>query len=266
MADPSAVADDVGEWIELYNPGTRGALDLDGCSLADGGRSQHPIASSLPIAAGGYVTIGRGSAAGVAVDLVLDISLANGSDTIGVYCGDVEIDAVSYDASFPVEAGKSSSLAPEGLSADANDLGSNWCAADAPLGTQFGTPGLANGPCRPISVAPPTKSPGGEAAAGAEGGTPPPEAGHGAIEAPPEAGMPAPSPSPPEQGGASGSSAPTEAEAGAEAPPDMGAAGSGGAVDTAPEVGGSDAPPDEGAAGGSASRSLGRAERRVRPA
>src|SRR5262249_23040812 len=70
MSNPAAVADTAGEWIELYNPSADEALDLEGCTLDDGGSRPHAIATGFVIAAGAYATIVRGPDVGFAGDLV----------------------------------------------------------------------------------------------------------------------------------------------------------------------------------------------------
>jgi hypothetical protein len=146
MSDPSAFRDDQGEWIELHNPGG-GEVDLQGCAILDGSATRHPIKSTLPIAAGGYVVIARAASDVFASDLVLDFSLANSADTIGLQCGDVEIDRIDYDSAFPLMPGVTAALDRDALTATENDDAAHWCAGTKALGSEFGTPGSINASC-----------------------------------------------------------------------------------------------------------------------
>lgn len=147
MPDPGAVSDEQGEWIELFNRRESGAIELAGCALNDGNTREHPIRTSLSVPAGAYVTLARSEQPGFTPDLVLDFSLANSADSVGLWCGGVEIDRVVYDAQFPVQAGASLSLDPERKDAAANDSAGAWCASSAALGEDFGTPGAGNPRC-----------------------------------------------------------------------------------------------------------------------
>ena len=56
MIDPVAVADNVGEWFEIYNASGLDA-NLDGLTLTDG-INNHPIAQTVFLPAGGYAVVG----------------------------------------------------------------------------------------------------------------------------------------------------------------------------------------------------------------
>jgi hypothetical protein len=58
MADPSAVADSVGEWVELTNL-TESRINLGGFTLDDLGRNSATIPTGTVIEAGGRLVIGR---------------------------------------------------------------------------------------------------------------------------------------------------------------------------------------------------------------
>ena len=86
LADPSAVADTDGEWIELYNAGPDG-VNLKGWTIADLDGDSHTIAADLFVVAGGYVVLARNADAaengGLLVDYVYaGITLANSADEI----------------------------------------------------------------------------------------------------------------------------------------------------------------------------------------
>jgi len=82
LADPGAVADDLGEWVELTNV-TEEDLDLSGCELADSGRNSALFPEGTVIVAGGQLVVGRDGNAeengGIAVDVETgaDFTMAN---------------------------------------------------------------------------------------------------------------------------------------------------------------------------------------------
>ncbi|MCC6453596.1 MAG: lamin tail domain-containing protein [Caldilineaceae bacterium] len=58
MANPAAVGDDLGEWIEIYN-GESVPVNLDGWILADQGSDRAVLAGELWLAPGGYALLAR---------------------------------------------------------------------------------------------------------------------------------------------------------------------------------------------------------------
>ncbi|MED5374774.1 MAG: lamin tail domain-containing protein [Myxococcota bacterium] len=58
MADPAAVADNLGEWVELKNT-TDKALDLSGMHLSDAGRNDYIFPEGTTVAAGGFIVVAR---------------------------------------------------------------------------------------------------------------------------------------------------------------------------------------------------------------
>ncbi|MCL4834149.1 MAG: lamin tail domain-containing protein, partial [Caldilineaceae bacterium] len=114
LADPSAVTDANGEWIELHNAGSE-RVNLKGWTLADLDDDSHTIGADLFIDAGGYVVLGRnGQSAtngGVTVRYVYTgLSLANSADEILLLRPDgSEADRVLWggDSGLRVTAGKS---------------------------------------------------------------------------------------------------------------------------------------------------------------
>lgn len=158
MANPSAVADAAGEWIELYNA-SGATLDLGGFEIADDDFDSHVVTGPLPVAPGGRVVIGRNedqaSNGGVFVSYEYSgFELDNGPDEIVIRFAAVEVDRVEYDAATYDYGllGHSGTLDPAlGLpSATANDFGASWCASMQPLGGgvgDFGTPGGPNDNC-----------------------------------------------------------------------------------------------------------------------
>jgi hypothetical protein len=153
LADPQAVGDTVGEWIELY---ASDSFDLNGLEL---GKFPPVIAQTvssvtcLPAEAGSYVVLARSADPTMngglpRVDAVMTMSLSNsGAQGIFVgYRGEV-LDAITYSTSG---AGASTSLDPTKRNAVDNDDPANWCRT--PAGTTYGagdrgTPGAANPSC-----------------------------------------------------------------------------------------------------------------------
>ena len=158
MQNPAAVADDSGEWFELYNP-TAAAIDIDGWMIADNDFDSHVIANGGPllIPAGGYIVLGNnadsGTNGGVTVHYNYGSSwfLANGADEVVLLdTGLNEIDRIEYDdgATFPDPNGASMALSDPTLD---NNVGANWCQSSTPLaGGDFGTPGAANDCAGPV--------------------------------------------------------------------------------------------------------------------
>jgi len=156
MSNPAKVADDVGEWIELYNP-TTADVALNGLLLQIGTTVpvQHVVESPAPvvIAAGGYVLLARGMDpalnGGLTPDYVYDkVLMSSTSATLSLYSAGQLVDKVTYDPVFPLISGKSASLDPASLDAAANDDAANWCKAQALFGSgDFGSPGAANPAC-----------------------------------------------------------------------------------------------------------------------
>jgi uncharacterized repeat protein (TIGR01451 family) len=150
MPAPDAVNDVVGEWIELFNPGSI-PVDLNGCTLTDDGGSSHVINNGAPLilASGGYLVLGANDDplvnGGVGVDYAYSsYLLVDVEDEVVLVCDDTEADRVNYDGSFPFAAGASMQLLDPGLN---NNNSANWCQASAPWpgsAGDFGTPGEAN--------------------------------------------------------------------------------------------------------------------------
>ena len=86
LADPKAVSDEAGEWLELYNAGAT-AVNLRGWTLADLDNDRHMIGVDLIIEAGQYLVLARNgdsaSNGGIQVSYVYNnLSLANSNDEL----------------------------------------------------------------------------------------------------------------------------------------------------------------------------------------
>lgn len=152
MQNPSAVADDAGEYFEIYNAGPL-AIDLEGWVISDNGSDSHTISGSLVVEAGEYIVLGNNadssSNGGVAVDYDYGggFFLANGDDELVLTMPDgTEIDRIEWDggATWPDPTGASMELVD--VTADNND-GANWTTATSTFGDgDLGTPGAAYAP------------------------------------------------------------------------------------------------------------------------
>ncbi|KPK16113.1 MAG: hypothetical protein AMJ62_06915 [Myxococcales bacterium SG8_38] len=139
MANPSAVGNREGEWVEVRLDAD---LDLNGLTLSDrvGGTTLLEDEQCLRVAAGTHLVLARSTDplvnGGIEdVDGELSLSLNNGDETITLRVGDEVLDSVAYERSEP------------GVATQIDELG-RICAAVRPYGEgDLGTPGSANPPC-----------------------------------------------------------------------------------------------------------------------
>jgi hypothetical protein len=149
MPDPSAATDAAGEWVELHNPATAGALDLSGCELADDQGAEGSMEDALVVLPGGFAVVARSAEPGFSPDHVCPgLSLRNsGGDQVILRCDGVLIDRIAYAA---VQPGRSLSLDPSLVDVQANDDPASWCTVEESYhGGDRGTPGRANPVCLP---------------------------------------------------------------------------------------------------------------------
>ncbi len=161
MANPKAVDDSVGEYVELYNATTT-AIRLDDWTLLDGSGGSHVFDSggNLWIDPGGLLLLGNhyesSENGGISIDYSWrgEISLDDTAATLQLFAGDTLIDEVSYgSASFPdTPEGASLQLDPDAFDALSNDDGSAWCVSTNLLDesapeSDYGTAGSANSAC-----------------------------------------------------------------------------------------------------------------------
>lgn len=156
MANPKAVADPVGEWIEVYNAASR-TLILNGLELRTRVESYQVRSDSLIQLAPGERYLFGGSAdtgvnGGAPVSHAWsDLSLDNENDELNLYMGDLLIDTMEWDdgETMPDPDGASMVLDIWFLDATSNDDPTAWCAASSTWGTDtdFGSPGAENELC-----------------------------------------------------------------------------------------------------------------------
>ena len=155
MYDPSdGVADDKGEWLEIYNA-TGDDIDINGYRLADAGGNMHIIQNGGPlmVAAGAYFVFGvnfyESENGGVEVDYLLPYAifqLDNSADEVILMDKfGMELDRVEYaeGQGWPVASGASLSLIHPNLD---NNVAGNWALAATAWGAtaNLGTPGSEN--------------------------------------------------------------------------------------------------------------------------
>lgn len=152
-ANPQAVSDTVGEWVEVA---VLTDVDLNGLQV---GKDPADLKELVPggacrgAAAGTFLVFARKADATVnggieGVAGVLPFGLNNtGTNLLILAVGGEIVDQVTYEAAW-VKAGAATSLDPGHLDPAANDHLANWCAATAPYGLgDLGTPGVANPAC-----------------------------------------------------------------------------------------------------------------------
>jgi beta-lactamase superfamily II metal-dependent hydrolase len=107
MADPAAVADARGEWIELHNLG-RELVDLRGYRIASANDRPHVVARSVVLPPGGYVVLSReaverlNGGVSAAYAYGASISLGNGRDWIALqHPSGITLDSVAWQAAMP---------------------------------------------------------------------------------------------------------------------------------------------------------------------
>ena len=147
MADPSAVADDVGEWLEVHNAGSA-SINLQGYRLASGNDAVHTIANSVTVAAGGYAVLARNGTksknGGVVAQYTYgtSVNLANANDWLAIRdAAGVTLDSVAWTS---VPGGATRGVRdPTSDNADVN--GANWQTSTTLFGKgDKGTPGKVN--------------------------------------------------------------------------------------------------------------------------
>ena len=155
LADPAAVADNAGEWLELTNTGNA-PVNLRGWVLADLGSDRHLIAADLMVEPGAYVVLARNgdpaTNGGVAVDYVYaGLSLANGADELLLLAPDgTEVDRIGW--------GEGDQPRPRAGASLERQADGTWSPATVPWPNSVGDLGTPGAP--PYAGAPFTPTPG----------------------------------------------------------------------------------------------------------
>jgi hypothetical protein len=156
MANPAALADNEGEWMEVYNTLSY-AVNLQNLVIRRDAADVHEISESIVLAPGGYHVLARTASAVSGSPYVYGsgITLTNTTAQLSIsnYGTDGTdgslIFSVTYGGTgFSVPAGASLSLSPLYLNASDAQSGSNWCTATSAYSTgDHGTPRGANNSC-----------------------------------------------------------------------------------------------------------------------
>ncbi len=156
MADPSAVSDAMGEWVEVL---ALREVDLNGVALSNGSGSNSVLTSTLCLSlkAGGRAVIARsddaslnGGLPSVAGTFAFNLANSAGNHVLRLAVDGRLLDAVTWTAaSVP---GVSSQVDPSRSDPTRNDAAGSFCPA--PTSARYGlgdrgTPGMENRPCAP---------------------------------------------------------------------------------------------------------------------
>ncbi len=142
-------------WIEIHNLLDR-AIELQGLTIVTAGAVTIDEPLSLP--AQGYLTVARGNAHSIAHGFEPDYLVSNlnlgCAIRIILLADETLLDMVDFEETeaYCCCEGRSVSLSPDALDADANDDDDSWCHAEQLLGevdgcSLYGTPGAANEVC-----------------------------------------------------------------------------------------------------------------------
>ncbi len=152
MPNPAAQSDAAGEYFEVLNAGNA-SVDLLGLVVQDLGSDSFTVSESVVIPPAGRAVFGKSTtAAGGLVDHAYGsgMNLTNSADAIILVFGGQVLDQVTYDAAFPLLAGRSMEVAAAAETPTANDSPAAWCGSDSALGDgDFGTPRAPAGACAP---------------------------------------------------------------------------------------------------------------------
>ncbi len=161
MVNPTAVADNDGEWFEIYNHDPA-PVDINGWVIRDFDTNLHTINNGGPLLVPGYGYLVLGRSAdpatngGAAVDYAYGTAMVlyNAADEVVlVDSNGTIVDQVAYDdgRTYPDPEGAAIALKSLALR---NDVGEHWCAASTAYGDgDGGTPGEHNecGPGTPLA-------------------------------------------------------------------------------------------------------------------
>jgi endonuclease G len=167
MPNPAGVADELGEWFEIYNAGTA-AVDLQNYVIASNNDAAHVIGSSLVVPAGGYVVLARNANTatngGVTSNYAYPaaFTLANGTtDWLALRDpSGASVDSVHWGTSSPPNGASRGVIDPMLDNTLMSGAGANWSTQTSVYGLgDKGTPGvLNNGGVAPPPPPPPAGS------------------------------------------------------------------------------------------------------------
>ncbi|HVZ89020.1 MAG TPA: hypothetical protein VHG72_18775, partial [Polyangia bacterium] len=159
MHDTDVVADDFGEWFEIYNPDLAVTYDLFGCQIRDTA-NVHTITAHLLVPSHAFRTLAIFATGG---GFVPDYTYSgikfdnDNADLVAIYCGPTLIDKFAYTKSQAQTSGHSFSVDPAHYNAVDNDNPAYYCDASTiynqattsggKLVADYGSPGVSNPPC-----------------------------------------------------------------------------------------------------------------------
>ena len=157
MADPIAVTDTVGEYIELYNP-TQTPVDLQGWTLRDDATDSHTIAApggTLIVGPRSFIVLGKSTNKAVNGGVTVAYAYTNfflsntagGDEIVVADRNKTVVDRVTYSLAKEFSIPIGASLSVKNPLGD-KSKGSQWCAETKPwVGSagDKGTPGLPPG-------------------------------------------------------------------------------------------------------------------------
>ena len=150
LANPHAVSDSDGEWIEIT---ATADVDLNGLQIGtEVGTARMTLEDSecLYVTTGTQILLARGEESGEnggldSVDHVLTFSLVNSSGAVFIGFGDTTLDQITYSSTYD---GASTALDPDFIDPVANDDEAVWCEGVDVYGDgDLGTPGATNTDC-----------------------------------------------------------------------------------------------------------------------
>ena len=154
MPNTAALADDIGEWVEIYNPSTTVTYDLKDCALTDNAvpPNRAPITTPFIMTPGSYHTIARMTPAFTPDFVQTAVKFGNDHfDGAAIVCNNIQITNFTYQP-IDVQEGHSLSVDPDHLNVNDYTLPGNWCSSKVAYytaggATDFGTPGKVNPHC-----------------------------------------------------------------------------------------------------------------------
>jgi hypothetical protein len=162
LYDAVLVADDFGEWIEIYNPSPEVTYDLRGCAIVDIKNHAATITSSVLLPPGSYRTFARSAPGGLPTNdpgfvpdyVYPSVKFDNDApEAVIVRCGEVIVDRFMYDPRIGL-SGHALGVDPAHLRPGDNNLPGSYCPAMIPYHiaadqstADYGTPGKINPPC-----------------------------------------------------------------------------------------------------------------------
>jgi hypothetical protein len=154
MADPNALSDTEGEYIELLNNSAK-IINLKGLVIKRDTNNSHCITGDIELLPGDYYVLARSVNATNTPGIYIygsSISLPNSGAVLSIYnkgeSGEL-LFSVNYGAeNFPSKAGSSISLNPLVSDPSLAAIGTSWCLSASTYNTgDFGTPGIENNSC-----------------------------------------------------------------------------------------------------------------------